>query len=74
MICQWCEESIDPDQLMHPAGNVHMECMMRMVAGSVGHQQRRCSCFGGTEDDPPGMTKHEAAWAAAKLYCAGVKR
>ena len=39
-----------------------------MVVGSVGHQLGRCSCFGGDEDDPPGMTVREAALAAVDLY------
>ncbi len=42
----------------------HVECNFRAIAGSVGHQKRRCSCFGGEEDDPPGLSKREAARAA----------
>lgn len=45
----------------------HKECVLRGIFGSVGHQKKTCSCFGGTEEDPPGMTKREAAKAAAKL-------
>ncbi len=46
----------------------HRECFLRGVVGSVGHQLGRCSCFGGTEDDPPGMTKRAAARAAVALF------
>jgi len=42
----------------------HRECFLRGILGSVGHQQGRCACFGGTEEDPPGMSKREAAIAA----------
>jgi hypothetical protein len=48
---------------------LHRECEGRMVFGSVGHQLGRCSCRGcdGTMEDPPGMTKREAARAAVDL-------
>jgi hypothetical protein len=39
-----------------------------MTIGSVGHQTCRCACFGGTEEDPPGMTKRMAALSAFKLW------
>lgn len=45
---------------------IHAECLFRMILGGVNHQARRCHCFGGTEPpDPEGMTKREAARAAA---------
>lgn len=47
---------------------LHYECRLRGVIGSVGHQKGLCSCFGGTEEDPEGMTKHEAAIAAARYF------
>jgi hypothetical protein len=46
----------------------HYECTMRGVVGSVGHQMGRCKCFNGTEEDPPGMTRREAAIAACRLW------
>lgn len=46
----------------------HRECMLRNLLGSVGHQRKRCSCYGGTEEDPPGMTKRQAALAAVLLF------
>lgn len=46
----------------------HRECTLRGIVGSVGHQLRECGCFGGTYDDPPGLTKREAARAAVELY------
>jgi len=77
--CLWCEEPIGPDangfmaELQTPIGMVirpwHHECYLRMLVGGVNHQQRRCACFGGDlPSDPPEMTIHEAAIAAAALY------
>ena len=77
--CLWCEELIeegdigtfqavvssDSEMCLLP---MHYECQIRAAAGSVGHQKGLCSCYGGTEEDPPGMTKHEAAIAAAKYF------
>ncbi len=68
--CLHCEEPIkegDEGEIMPPRP-VHRECLLRMVIGSVGHQQGRCSCYGGNEEDPPGMTKRQAAIAAAELF------
>lgn len=42
----------------------HEECRARMVFGSLGHLQGKCSCFGGALEDPPEMTKRQAAQAA----------
>lgn len=51
---------------------IHSECQCRSIVGSVGHQKGLCSCLGGpgTEDDPPGMTKREAARAAMQYWYA----
>jgi len=45
---------------------LHYECQLRGIVGSVGHQRGLCSCRGGpgTMDDPPGVSKREAARAA----------
>jgi hypothetical protein len=50
------------------AAGLHQECAIRMSAGSVGHQRGRCHCYGGAEEDPPGLTVREAALAAAREY------
>lgn len=47
-----------------PEVHYHIECFVRSIIGSVGHQTRKCSCYGGTEEDPPGLTAREAAKAA----------
>lgn len=70
--CPHCGESILPWDEQAAINNgelpIHRECLLRSLIGSVGHQLRRCSCFGGDEDDPPGMTAREAARAAAELF------
>jgi hypothetical protein len=70
--CPHCGEDILPweDQISSNGGALpwHRECLLRSVVGSVGHQLGRCSCYGGDEDDPPGMTPREAARAAVELF------
>lgn len=49
----------------------HRNCHMRSIIGSVGHQMRMCTCYvkqGEAIDDPPGMTKRQAADAAVALF------
>lgn len=54
-------------------GAIHRECEARGVLGSVGHQMGLCSCRGGpgTMDDPPGLTRRQAARAALD-YARGI--
>lgn len=69
--CVLCDEAIaegDMGSVYENGGAVHYECSMRGVAGSVGHQLGRCSCYGGTEEDPPGLTPRQAARAAARIF------
>lgn len=70
--CLWCEEVIGPGEPFEitncGALRLHRECIIRSVVGSVGHQQKTCSCFGGTMEDPAGATRREAAIAAATLF------
>lgn len=46
---------------------LHVECLFRETVGSVGHLTHRCTCYGGDFDDPPGMTKRQAAAAAYRM-------
>jgi hypothetical protein len=70
--CQYCLEDIgegQPFEMVNGgAAALHRECMIRMVVGSVGHQRRTCSCFGGDQEDPEGLTRREAAVAAAHYH------
>jgi hypothetical protein len=76
--CGFCEEGIEMGDRgvtfphIDERGVVempyHFECHMRLVIGSVGPLRRRCSCNGGDEGDPPGMTLLQAARAAFHLW------
>lgn len=76
--CLYCEEpvlALDDQVRVHfhsaegvTLRRVHRECFLRKVLGSVGHQLGRCSCHGGAEEDPPGLTKREAATAAVRTW------
>jgi hypothetical protein len=73
-LCLYCDEAIvegDEGQMVFSfdgAKPVHRECLVRQVVGSIGHQLKRCSCYGGNEEDPPGMTRRQAAIAACKYF------
>jgi len=72
MICGWCNEKIEPRENGERTdiGTHHPDCALRAVIGSVAHLQRRCACYvrGSSDNDPDGMTKREAATAAANLF------
>lgn len=42
---------------------LHRECDLRAMVGSLGHVRGRCACYGGTEEDPPGLSARDAAKA-----------
>lgn len=69
--CLFCEEPFaqgDAGTISHLGQATHHECMMRQVIGSVGHLRELCSCHGGSYEDPPEMTRRQAAIAAVELY------
>lgn len=69
--CILCGEAVaEGDTGTVDAGGrvTHHECAMRGITGSVGHQLRRCSCFGGKQEDPPGFTRRQSAIAAAGVW------
>jgi len=71
--CSWCEDKFEAeDQGISIPGittiHYHLDCFLRTVVGSTGHQRRLCSCYGGNEEDPDGLTKREAAQAAANYF------
>ena len=84
LVCPKCEEGYDPgDHLIYIPYLVedktvidtsraywHIECFIRDTAGSVGHQARLCSCYGGTAGDPPGLSRHAAARVAYAFFLA----
>lgn len=76
LICVHCNEEILPhERIPHVEGKMHRECMLRSVVGSVGHQMRICSCFGGNgTGDVGGLTKRENAQAAAQYFARNQER
>jgi hypothetical protein len=70
--CFYCGEPLDPEQARKypdcPAG-LHVECAIRMTAGSEAHQTYRCACYGGTEEhDRPGETLRQDAIRAFRAW------
>jgi hypothetical protein len=79
-LCTHCEEPVfdDGDRFVFANGPVaHRSCFIRTIVGSVAHQLKTCSCYvpGSTEGDADGLTRREAADAAARLFkhLSGVK-
>jgi hypothetical protein len=71
--CVFCGEIVrsgEASQALVNDREVHYECALRQVIGSVAHLQQTCSCYvpGAVETDPPGMTKRQAASAATFLW------
>lgn len=62
------ESMVSAEQAVVKMRPTHLDCFLRQIYGSVGHQLQMCSCYGGTTEDPPGMTKREAARAAVQVY------
>lgn len=70
-ICPWCQEGFEPKDKIMPYANgvLHFECGVRSVVGSVGHQQKTCSCYGGKDNgDPPNVSRRQAARLAMEYY------
>jgi hypothetical protein len=69
--CLWCDEPVGESE-QHPlfSSPIHWECAIRSIAGSVAHQEQRCSCYvkGSEEEDPPGMSKRQGAKVAMDLW------
>ncbi len=73
-ICLHCDETIKENDEGEMIGSleglrpIHRECLIRSLVGSIGHQQHKCSCFGGNEEDPTNVSKREAARIAANYF------
>lgn len=67
--CSWCDEEVKPGEesklfTNHECFPYHQECAFRQIIGSLGHVKGTCSCKGGAESDPPGVSRREQAKAA----------
>lgn len=63
--CKHCGEPLEPGC---PIPVFHPECLTRLFIGSLGHIMKNCSCYGGNEDDPPGVSKRQAARIAVDAF------
>jgi len=77
--CAHCEEPLLPVEKLltfeYDDGSkapVHVECFMRKILGSAAHQLKECSCHLGANgrEEPPGLTKRQAARLALETYYA----
>ncbi len=79
--CGWCEESVADDDsgVSLPYAtkpmqviNYHLNCWLRQIFGSLGHQAGECVCHKDVRHsepgDPPEMTLREAADAAVEAF------
>lgn len=72
--CWYCEEPVLPGERLSPAKvngcDVHYECGLRPVIGSVAHIEKRCLCYvpGSSDHDDPTLTRREAARRAVAAY------
>lgn len=70
-VCPHCFEIVQDQEPFRWADQqsvkLHLECILRLTFGSVGHQLQLCTCFGGVLGDPPAMSPREAARSAALL-------
>ena len=80
--CLYCEEPFQAGDsgkampfLSAAAGSrvvhVHKECALREVVGSLAHLEYRCSCYGGENDQTPGMTLRAEALEVWRRLQAG---
>jgi len=60
-LCAYCGEPMTALDRLGSTKTEHHECLMRMVVGSISHQLKKCTCYGGEWEDPPELSKREAA-------------
>lgn len=73
-LCAWCGEEFlgDDSGLLLDCGTpYHKVCFMREVVGSIEHQKKLCSCYGGKEQHS-GTSKAEAQ-AAVDYFVESLK-
>lgn len=74
MKCDFCGEEVEPEEAERVIaclknGSAHSDCLMRSVVGSVGHQNKQCSCFGLVDvSEPEGLSRRQCARNAAEEF------
>ncbi len=70
--CEYCDELfVEGDRgLLLPPGDLafHVECFLRTVFGSVGHQRNECSCHGKLDTSEDNMSARDAARRATAYF------
>jgi hypothetical protein len=80
-LCDHCGEPITPEEMfwlsreelrtakmLGRGVSMHQECSFRAVCGSAAHLLKECSCYGGDQHDPPGLSRRDAARLALETY------
>lgn len=73
-MCPYCEEAIEEGDRFRNIPwdevprRIHLECIMRMIVGSVGHMKGLCECHGRTDASEIGQTRRQAARDAYEYY------
>jgi hypothetical protein len=84
VVCLYCQEPVletdrqETTTIARKDGasevqTVHYECLARSILGSVAHQQKRCSCYGGDGGDDEFPTGRIAAMATLAYFQASEK-
>ena len=77
-ICAHCDEEITPPERMEPLDGdelqMHRECWLRRLMGSVLDQCGACDCADGDNCDDENLTTRENAKEAAAFFFSRTKR
>jgi hypothetical protein len=68
--CPWCGDPLLPGQVLYDFAsgrNADIECAVRIIFGSLGEMERRYAYRRGPGQDPPGLSRREAACAAYRF-------
>lgn len=76
--CIYCDEEILPEERMppdaHGAQDIHRECLIRSIIGSVAHQKRLCRCHGKVHEDDARLSIRQNAKAAMDYFLLNQER
>ena len=65
LICLHCKEVIREFEQRRPLNGgrewMHLQCLIRNIMGSVGHQKGECSCYGKVDTSEDGLSLRDAA-------------
>jgi hypothetical protein len=67
-LCGYCGEIITAESRRVEPRWWHVECLVRSVIGSVGHQKRMCHCYGEIDTSEDDLTLREAAVRSFRYF------